>query len=160
MCVYSRDIDALCVSETWLQTNTPDVHVSIPNYVLYRNDVGRGGGVCIYVKKELKINVMNFFFLSKHNGIEDLWLSVERNMYPAVVIGCVYRHPKANVDSFEYIQYVLRQLYVSKKKYDILGDFNNVLFLNSSKLHIILKTNRLVQLLTLRQGWIRHLLLF
>ncbi len=51
MCRYSRDIDVLCVSETWLQTNTPNVHVNIPNYVLCRNDVGRGGGVCIYVKK-------------------------------------------------------------------------------------------------------------
>lgn len=53
MCVYSRDIDELCVSGTWLQTNTPDVHVSIPNCVLDRNDVGRGGGVCIYVKERV-----------------------------------------------------------------------------------------------------------
>ncbi len=89
MCVYSRDIDVLCVSETWLQKNTPDVHVSIPNYVLYRKDVGLGGGVCIYVKKELKIILINFL-PSKHDGVEDLWLSVQNDMYSAVVIGCVY----------------------------------------------------------------------
>ncbi len=77
-------MDVLCVSETWLQTNTPDVHVSIPSYVLYRNDVGRGGSVCIYVKKELKINVI-YFLLRKHDGVEDLWLSVQSNMYPAVL---------------------------------------------------------------------------
>ncbi len=59
-CTYSRDIDVLCISEICLQTNTPDVHVNIPNYVLYRNDVGRGGGVCIYVKKELRTNIINF----------------------------------------------------------------------------------------------------
>ena len=134
MCVYSRDIDVLCVSETWLQTNTPDVHVSIPNYVLYRNDVGRGGGVCIYVKKELKTNIINFL-LPKQAGVEDLWLIVQSNMYPAVIIGCVYRHPKAGVDSFEYLQDVFRQLCVSKKNFYILGDFNNDLLLNSSKLN-------------------------
>ncbi|RUM30450.1 MAG: hypothetical protein DSY42_04590 [Aquifex sp.] len=146
MCVYSRDIDVLCVSETWLQTNTPDVYVNIPNYVLYRNDVGRGGGVCIYVKKELRTNIINFL-LPKQVGVEDLWLSVQSNMYPAVIIGCVYRHPKANVDSFEYLQDVFRQLCVSKKNFYILGDFNNDLLLNSSKFNGILKNNRLVQLI-------------
>ncbi len=27
---------------------------------------------------------------------------------PAVIIGCVYRHPKASADSFEYLQDVFR----------------------------------------------------
>ncbi len=78
MCTYSRDIDVLCLSETWLQTNTPDVHVSIPNYVLYRNYVGRGGGFCIYVKKELRTNIINFH-LPKQAGVEDLWLCVQNH---------------------------------------------------------------------------------
>ncbi len=132
MCVYSRDIDVLCVSETWLQTNTLDVHVSIPDYVLYRNDAGRGGGVCIYVRKELRTNIINFL-LPKQDGVEELWLSVQSNKHPAVIIGCVYRHPKAGVDSLEYLQDVFRQLCVSKKNFYILGDFNNDLLRNSNK---------------------------
>ncbi len=50
------------------------------------NDVGRGVGVCIYVKKVLKVNVINFFLPKR----DDLWLSVQSNMYPAVVIECVW----------------------------------------------------------------------
>ncbi len=88
MCVYIRDIHVLCVSETWLLTNTPDAHVSIPNYMLYRNDVGRGGGVFIYVKKELRTNIVNFL-LPKQDGVENLWLCVLSNMYPVVITGCL-----------------------------------------------------------------------
>ncbi len=69
-------------------------------------------------------------------------------MYPAVIIGCVYRHPKASADSFEYLQDVFRQLCVSKKKFYILGGFNNDLLRNSSKLNVILKNNRLIEVPT------------
>ncbi len=39
--VYRADTDVVlvCVSDAWLQKHTSDSHVSIPNYVLYRNDV-------------------------------------------------------------------------------------------------------------------------
>ncbi len=50
-------------------------------------------------------------------------------MYPAVAIGCVYRHPKTSADSFEYLQDVFRQLCASKKKIYLLGDSNNDLLL-------------------------------
>ncbi len=78
--------------------------------------------------------------------MEDLWLGVQSNMYPAVIIGCVDRHTKASGDSLEHLQHVSRQLCVSKKNSYIPGDFNNDLLLNSSKLSAILRNNRLVQL--------------
>ncbi len=60
-------------------------------------------------------------------------------MYPAVIIGCVYRHPKASADSFEYLQDVFRQLCVSKKGFYILGNFNNDSLLNSCNLNGVKK---------------------
>ncbi len=146
MCVNDRDIDVLCVSETWLHTNTPDELVNIPNYVIYRCDNGRGGGVCIYTKKELKTHLITFP-VTRQVGVEDLWVSIQSNKYPAVIIGCVYRHPKATVDSYEYLQDVFRQLCISKKFFYILGDFNCDLLLKDSKLSSILKNNRLVQII-------------
>lgn len=146
MCVTSRDIDVLCVSETWLQTHTPDVFVNIPDYVLYRNDAGRGGGVCIYVKKEIRTKLIDLALPNKV-GVEDLWLSVQCNKHPAILIGCVYRHPKATKESFEYLQDVFRQLCISKKNFYILGDFNDDMLNKGSKLHGIIKNNRLVQLI-------------
>ncbi len=149
--MYVAGTHVLCVSETWLQTNTHDVHVSIPNYVLYRNYVGRGGGACACVKKELRTNTA-YFLLPKQARVEDLWLSVQSNIYPAVILGCVYRHPKASADSFEYSQDVFRQLCVSKKNFYILGDFDNYLVINSSNLDGIFKNNRLVQLIDVPTG--------
>ncbi len=108
------------------------LYMLVSPIVLHRNDVGWGGGVCIYVKKELEINVINFL-LPKQSAV-DLWLSV---LYPAVT-GCLYRHPKASVDSFEYLQDVFRHLCVSKKDFFyILGDAYNDLLLNGSKLNNI-----------------------
>lgn len=51
MCAYSRDIDALCISETSLQPGTRDVHVNIPNYVLFRNYAGRVAVSVFMVRK-------------------------------------------------------------------------------------------------------------
>ncbi len=84
MCVNDGDIDVLCVGETWLNTDTPDE-------LIYRCDNGRGGGVCI--------THLITFPVTRQVGVEDLWVSIQSNKYPAVITGCVYRHPKATVDS-------------------------------------------------------------
>ncbi len=42
--LIERNIDVLCVSETWLHTNTPDAYINIPNYTVYRCNNGRGAG--------------------------------------------------------------------------------------------------------------------
>ena len=42
--VQERDIDVLCVSETWLLSHISDDPISIPDYKLFHNDGGGGGG--------------------------------------------------------------------------------------------------------------------
>ena len=56
--IQERDIDVICVSETWLHSHIPDDLIAIPNYKLFRNDGGRGGGVCIYVRNTLNTHVI------------------------------------------------------------------------------------------------------
>ncbi len=51
--IYERNIDILCISESWLLAHTPDSHVHIPNFDLHRHDGGKGDGVCVYVINEL-----------------------------------------------------------------------------------------------------------
>ncbi len=102
------------MSETWLLSETPDAYVTIPGYKIFRRDHGRGGGVCIYVNSSLKINVINLP-TPKQPGVEDLWVSVQYHMLPAIIIGCVYRHPKALAASFEYLQDVFSQICLCKK---------------------------------------------
>ncbi len=89
----------------WLLPETPDAHVNIPDFKLFRCDNGRGGGVCIYVRNQLKVNVINFP-LTKQPGIEDLWVSGQSHMFPAIIVYSVYSHPKAPATSFVYFQNV------------------------------------------------------
>ena len=66
-----RNIDVLCVSESWLLPDIPDAYVNIPGYKIFRCDSGRGGGVCIYAKNVLSTNIINLY-VPKQMGIKDL----------------------------------------------------------------------------------------
>lgn len=52
--VNSRNTDILCVSETWLLPNKKDTLCIIPNFKNFHSDLGRGDGVCIYIRDNLK----------------------------------------------------------------------------------------------------------
>lgn len=105
-----RNTDVLCISESWILPNLPDNFVMIPGYKIFRCDSRRGGGVCVYVKDILTVNVINLN-APKQVGIEDVWITVQCRKLPAVIIGCVYRHPKAPVVSFDYIQEIFKTLF-------------------------------------------------
>ncbi len=109
-----RNIDILCISESWFLPHTPDAFVNLPNYNIFRCDSGRGGGVCIYVKDILSANVIDLK-IPRQTDIEDIWVTVQCRKLLAIVIGCIYRHPIAPVATFDYIQDVLRVACMRKK---------------------------------------------
>ena len=76
MLIEDRTIDILCISETWLVQQTPNNHIDIPSYNVFRCDKGRGGGACIYVKDNLVVNIIDIT-LNKPTGTEDLWLTAQ-----------------------------------------------------------------------------------
>ncbi len=50
-------IDVICVTEAWLHDELKDHEISLPGYVLFRHDrpsSKRGGGVALYVKSNLR----------------------------------------------------------------------------------------------------------
>ncbi len=112
--IKERNIDILCISETWLFPHTPDAFVNLPNFNMFRCDSGRGGGVRIYVKDILHANVIDSM-VPRQTSIEDIWITVECRKLPAIVIGCMYQYPKAPVVTFSYIQNVLRLACMKKK---------------------------------------------
>ena len=97
-----RDIDVLCIGETWIEPNIEDSHLSIPGYKIFRCDYGRGGGVCVYVKSDLSATLINLD-TAKVPGIEDLWITVQSRKLPSVIIGCIYRHPKSPSSTFDVL---------------------------------------------------------
>ena len=136
----------MCVSETWLLPHTPDNFVCIPNYKIFRLDNGRGAGTCIYINDTLKVNQIHTD-IPRPPGIEDTWITVQCRKLPSIIIGCMYRHPKALAGTFDYIEDIFRSMSVRGKPVFILGDFNDNLFLKGNKLSKIIKSYKLTQII-------------
>ena len=97
-----RKIDILCVSETWLTDIIPDEYVSVEGFNIFRYDKGRGGGVCAFVRNDLKVSVIIPVTINE-TMVEDLWIKIQYDKWPSIIIGVIYRHPNAPINSFEYL---------------------------------------------------------
>ena len=122
--IVNKNIDVLCVSETWLEPNVPDDYVNINGYNLFRSDGGRGGGTCIYARNDLRrVRMKNTIPLCE--GIEDVWVKLQLRKLPTIIVGSLYRHPNTPVNTFDYIHNVLQAVSMENKKFFLLGDLND-----------------------------------
>ena len=140
------EIDILCICETWLDSLVDSKFIHIPNFNVTRCDAGRGAGVCIYSRDSLKIKVLDTG-LGKVDNVEDVWLQVQHKNFSSFIIGCVYRHPKALVESFSYLSSIFRNMCLQKKPIFILGDFNDNFFANGNHMSKICKNLNLIQII-------------
>ena len=144
--ILSRDIDVMCISESWLLPLTASRFIDIPGYSVYRCDAGMGGGVCVYVKENLKVNVLTPT-LERPENIEDIWMTVQYENLPSFLIGCVYRHPHALNNSFTYLSDVFTSMCLRNKPLLVLGDFNDDQFLPNNKIEKITQSLHLTQMI-------------
>ncbi len=122
--------------------------IILANYKIFRCDKGRGGGVCIYVKNYLNVtHIQRSKLPCKPVEIEDVWLNVQCRKLPSIVIGCLYRHPKAPAQTFDGIRDVFKTMWLTKKNFYVLGDFNDNLLCDGSNLKKILATTKLSQVI-------------
>lgn len=145
--IYERHIDILCISESWLLPVIQNSCIQMSGYSIYRSDAGRGGGVCVYVRENLKVTVITPV-LERPPLVEDLWLSVQLHKFPSFIVGCVYRHPHAHIDSFDYISGVFTSMSLRNKPLLIVGDFNDDLLKPCNKISKITQTLHLDQLVS------------
>ena len=144
--ISSRDMDILCISETWLLPTIPSKLVSIPGYSVHRCDGGRGGGVCIYVKTIFNITVLTTN-LDKSPLVEDIWLVIQSHKFPSFIVGCIYRHPHAPNVSFNYLFDLFSCICLRKKPFLILGDINDNILSPDNKIGNIIYNLGLSQLI-------------
>ena len=144
--MLSRDVDIMCISESWLLPLTANRFIDIPGYSVYRSDAGMGGGVCVYVKEDFKVNILTPT-LERPDDIEDIWMTVQYRNFPSFIIGCVYRHPHALNNSFSYISDVFTTMCLRNKPILILGDFNDDQFLPENKIGKITQSLHLTQII-------------
>ena len=121
--VADKDYHVIGVTESWLHQDIPNNLISLPNYNLIRNDRKnkRGGGVALYLKNNLKYDVL---FTESHEFLESIWVKIclKKQIY---VIGTVYRPP--NTDSSLFISTFEDTLINIFSTYDeilCMGDFN------------------------------------
>lgn len=128
--IIGAKVQAICISETWLNNDISNGMVKLEGFKLIRNDrcsSSRGGGVCIYIRKDI-----NYKTLHKSNGqhvVEYLFLELN---FPSsnVILGVVYN---AQIDDFSEFEHVLRELSMKYPDIVIAGDFNINLLVNNRK---------------------------
>ena len=113
--VRENNLDVMYVCETWLLPNMQSNFVDIPRYSLYRFDGRRGGGVGIYVSNHLKVTTLKTPELERPPNLEDIWLTIENEKFLSFILGCVYRHPRALSDTFDYISEIFRSVCFKKQ---------------------------------------------
>ena len=133
-----KGFDIICLCETWLTDNTPDVLLRIGGYTLYRLDrstkniagnpdiSNKGGGVCMYVLDKYVNYVTVLDDYSYVNGdIEQLWIKLSCLNVKQKYIGCIYRPPKGHIThGIIGIRNTLDHLYNFQSEIIMTGDFN------------------------------------
>ena len=71
--------DIIMISETWLNTSVTSAEVKIDRYKLIRLDRlhKRGGGVCAYIRKDLKSTLLKDLSYISERNFHQLWISVQ-----------------------------------------------------------------------------------
>ena len=106
--ISNQNLDIMCISETWTTPCIQSSYVAIPEYSFYRCDGGRGGEVGIYVKNHLNVNVLVAPDIERPPLLEDIWLTIQYRKFPSFILGCVYRHPHALSNTFDYLLDIFR----------------------------------------------------
>ena len=116
--------DIIAISETKLNDYT-SANLHIPGYLFIRTDSkSQAGGVGLYISDQLDFSRRRDLDIS-HDGIESCWIEITRERQKNVLVGCVYRHPKGNLEFFrETLKKQLDQLNTKGHEVLVLGDIN------------------------------------
>ena len=90
--------DFICLSETYLDSSTPDHLIEMEGYKLIRADHPgniKRGGVCIYYKESLPVRVISIPYIN-----EALLLEMSFNN-KKVMVSVIYRSPSQTNDDFD-----------------------------------------------------------
>lgn len=91
--------DIIAITETKLNSNSID-NTDIENYDFYHNDSPTAaGGTALYVKRHFRAICRHDIYIEMPE-VESTWIQVERQKSSPLIIGCIYRHPNANLEDF------------------------------------------------------------
>lgn len=97
-----KSIDIIDITETKLSALSAD-NVDLANYSFFQYDsLTNAGGTGIYVNKDLQA-VSRSDIKFNVPLVESCWIELQSGYNkPNVIIGCIYKHPTANLPDFTY----------------------------------------------------------
>ena len=121
--------NVICLSETWSTDKdfyeNSLYHLDNYNAIHFQRNVNkRGGGVLIYLKKELTYKIRDNLSNSDCNG-EFLTIEIINKFSKNYIITCCYRPPNGKVKNFNnHLNKIFDKAKCEKKGFFILGDVN------------------------------------
>jgi hypothetical protein len=78
-----NNVNAICITESWLSPNVPDSSVVIPGYNLFPKDRVNttGGRVCIYLNNTIPCKRLE---QCNEDGVESVWISMRPSVYQGI----------------------------------------------------------------------------
>ena len=122
--------DIIAISETKLNNNTVS-NIEIPLYEFIQdNSITNAGGTAVYFSKGLNaLHRPDIKFTMQQ--VESCWIELQpssdfpNNKSNSIIVGCVYRHPNADiVDFIDQLEEIIKGINDRKQTVYILGDFN------------------------------------
>ena len=119
--------EALTLSETLLNTTITNAEIYIEGYTLYRQDRinKRGGGVCAYIRNDIKVSKLKEISSVSENYFHQLWLKLQSKKLKSIVICISYRPPECPLSCLETnLKPSFVQALLLNKPIFIFGDLN------------------------------------
>ena len=130
------NIHVIGISESWLNNEIPSNIIQIKGYEVIRNDrnwsekknkTKKGGGVCLYIKKDIIHSCEKYSYLNESSkNIESQWISLNQPNMREIIIVNIYRPPQGNIKEFceKLNDDLLNFDSVKKREFYFMGDFN------------------------------------
>ena len=95
--------DVFAVSESWLNSTVSNAEVEIEGYKLSRLDrtTKSGGGVCVYTRTSLKVNILTELTEISPSGFHQLWMQIQYRNLKSILLCTVYRPLDCSMTCFE-----------------------------------------------------------
>ena len=120
--VDKNNFDIFCVSETLLHQYIKDDEIYIPRYNIFRKDrtTGIRGGVCIYVKDTMQVNLRDDIMF---DNVEAIWVQIGQGD-TKYLVSCIYMPPSATLEYYERIVDMFECARMTEYPVISLGDLN------------------------------------
>ena len=91
--VFANNLDIFTVSETWLNSTVSDIELEFLGFNILRLDreTKTGGGVCIFVKQDFKVERLQDLSFIAESGLHMLWVKIQIRKSKSFLICTVYR---------------------------------------------------------------------